>query len=100
MGVYYGFTIFRRTPSFLLRHALVYVDNHPKIRVSAIKLLAHFPLLKAHLKAFAQKNMRVAMPIVPFQLPISVKQHNIGADIKLKLNSAVNGWQLGKRVDE
>jgi len=106
-----------RIAQFLLRHALAYVNHHPKIKVSARKLLAHFPLLKARLKAFAQGNARMSMQGVSSYHPISMTQLDakvatqaesqvdsvspcsVRADVQQKFHRAVNAWRLGRRVD-
>lgn len=90
----------RRMAHFTLRHALAYVNNHPQIKASAIKLLARFPLLKARLRGLAQASTRMSMPIASLRDPISVKQINDEGDIQLMLHRAVNEWRLGKRIDE
>ncbi len=107
-----------RLARFTLRHALAYVNKHPKIKMSAIKLLARFPLLKAHIKAFSQSNIIMSKPRVSFKKPQNsmkivskavtqaeseaetVTPNSLGTDIQLNLHRAVTGWRLGRRVDE
>ena len=73
-GVAMIFSTPRRMACFTLRHALAYVNNHPKVKVGAIKLLAHFPFLKAYFKAIALANTKMPMSIASLRHPIGVSQ--------------------------
>lgn len=97
----------------VLRNTVSFSYRHPKIKAIAVKHLAHFPVMKARIRAFVQNNSIISSPnfidksladsALGIQSDNPAKQVELPilrSDLEINLQNAVNNWPLGKRINE